>query len=173
MFKKESTPTNTMSMLQILPGDVGRIINSFTCERHVDATEWQRCYRQKLLKTNKSDNSALLAQIRASVYLISSKHTLFKYSHVIRVPDYRRLLSLVRILDSKERTLMSLGGLPPSWYPVKYLRTSMRIFRNTPILSNSFVIDVPEPLPWEACCNCRCPRHRETKKRKRLDVFQF
>lgn len=148
--------------VKMLPhGDVGRIVNSFVSESHTDAVEWQRRFRQNLYCASRVHPSR--TQIRAPVHIVATKHTLMKYSHAIRVPDYRRILGLSTKFSDNEHQIVERGGLPPRWYPQKYLKKVSRLFTGSPVLTNNYVIDTPEPLPWELC-RSSCCRTRKLRK---------
>jgi len=131
-------------MTSILPhGDVGRLINSFVCYAHPDALEWQRGFRQSLY----NDQYCLLpflSQLSNNVYLVATKHLQRKYVHAIRLPDYRRIISRL-----KQPELVVNSGIPKCWYPQGSLRRISRVFRGSPVYTNNYVIENPEPLPWE------------------------
>lgn len=135
-------------------GDVGRLVNSFVSASHIDAIEWQRRFRQQLYSSSKVHPS--LTQICGPVHVVATKHLLMKYTHAIRVPDYRRILCLANNFSDNEHQIVEHGGLPPRWYPQGYLPKLARLFGGSPVLTNNYVISNPEPLPWESCQECCC-----------------
>ena len=143
--------------LRTLPGDVGYKINAYVNPHHVDAIEWQRQWRQELhdarsqlSKTrDNSTFSALLIQICGTVHLIASKNINVKYEHAIRIPDFRRVLIMLRILSFNDQLYYQHGGLPKKWRPMKFLIKVPWHFRHSPLLTNDYEIEVPDSMPWE------------------------
>ncbi len=135
-------------------GDVGRVVNSFVSVRHTDACAWQLRFRMSLY-TQRVSRSALLAEIQGPVYLVSSKHICRKYSHVIRAPDLRRVISPLRVLSEQDRALLALGGLPKSWWPCNNIRRLLRQPHSV-YLTNNF--PDRDPLPWNPCRHYCCSK---------------
>ena len=138
-----------VNMYSNLPyGDVGRVINSFTGLYHPDAIKWQRDFRSELYMSRESE-LPFLSQLSDTVYLIAIKHINRKYDHAIRLPDYRRIIPLTNILPYVERKVVIKGGVPHSWYPMLGLRRIMRVFSGTVVGTNNYIVENPDPLPWE------------------------
>jgi len=165
-------------MTSLPHGDVGRIINSFVSGQHQDAVQWQRDFRQRLYIKRKS--LSFLEQLRGIVYLVATKHLNLKYLHIIRLPDCRRILASINLIPSEERVIVAMGGVPPSWYPQTILPTLVRCFRRFPVGTNNYIVENPDPLPWEYCCNVCCRsnighkariKHRAARNR-RLDALR-
>lgn len=146
-----------LRMTSLPHGDVGRIVNSFVSEQHQDAVQWQRDFRQSLYV--KREQLSFVEQLRGPVYLVAIKHLFLKYEHAIRLPDYRRIIPLIRNIPLVEHGIVANGGIPPSWYPHKSLSRLIHSYNGSPVGINAYVVETPDPLPWN-CCNhalC-CPR---------------
>lgn len=128
-------------------GDIGRIVNSFVSGQHQDAVQWQRDFRQRLYVQRKS--LSFLEQLRGSVYLVATKHLNLKYLHIIRLPDYRRIIALIDLIPYEERVVVAMEGVPSSWYPQTSLSKLIRIYSGSPVGTNNYTVSTPDPLPWE------------------------
>jgi len=157
-------------------GDVGRIVNSFVSVRHQDAVKWQRDFRGRLCANRKP--LPFVEQLCGIIYLIATKHLNLKYIHGIRLPDWRRILSLTRLISPEERHKLSGGGVPTSWYPQTSLPRLMRCYSGLPVGTNNYIVETPDPLPWELCENACCrsksrDAHRRRVVRRRRDAFLY
>jgi len=144
-----------MSARSTLPfGDIGRVVNSFVSEKHVDAIKWQRDFRQSLYDNR--ETKPYLEQICGRVYLVAIKHLNLKYVHAARLPDHRRIINMTSRLSSANRTVVGTGGIPKCWYPQKATIKLARVYRDTPVGTNTYIIEVPDPLPWKSCTYKAC-----------------
>ena len=141
--------------MKFLPhGDVGRIINSFLYEHHQDAIQWQRDFRYSLYI--KRNSLSFLEQLHEPIHLVAIKHFSLKYQHVIRLPDYRRIIPLIDNITRLERITVNNGGIPSSWYPQISLPRIIHSYNGSPVGTNTYIVETPDPLPWNCCTHKNC-----------------